>query len=120
MLNLLAGIGRMSRMAATDASSPKRVCMYKRAVLIGMLVSVLLSLGGCGCGALTARDPHWRDNYKPPYMGVQHAVYSIESGDPFGGMLLVDLPATFVVGTCLLPWDLVTLIVSEPMHQKTE
>ena len=72
------------------------------------LAAILLSL--CGCGAITARDPHWRDNYEPPYMGVKHAFYSVEKKDPFAGILLLDLPATFVVDTCLLPWDLVTII----------
>ena len=84
--------------------------MYRRVILIGTLVSVSLHLGGCG--AIAARDPHWSDKYEPPYMGVQHAIYSIKSRDPFAGMLMIDLPATFLVDTCLLPWDMVTLISS--------
>ena len=76
-----------------------------------MLASILLSLGGCGAGI--ARNSHWRDNYEPPYMGVKHAIYSWEHRDPFGPMLLLDLPATFVVDTCLLPWDLVTILFDD-------
>ena len=88
----------------------KRICMYKRVVPLGILAAILLSLWGGGRGAIAARDPHWRDHYKPPYMGVKHAIYSIETRDPFAGALLFDLPATFVVDTCLLPWDLVTVL----------
>jgi uncharacterized protein YceK len=82
--------------------------MYKKAVLLGILSTILLSLGGCGYGAIIARDPRW--GYEPPYMGVKHAFSSYEKGDPMTPMLLFDLPATFIVDTILLPWDMVTIL----------
>ena len=34
------------------------------------------------------------------------------------GALVIDLPATFLVDTCLLPWDMVTLIRSGAAEKK--
>lgn len=82
--------------------------MCKNALVLGILLASVLSLGGC-C-SIAARDPYWRDNYNPPYVGVKHAIYSVATRDPFAELCLMDLPATLVVDTCLLPLDLIAML----------
>ena len=82
--------------------------MCRKALVLGMLSVAVLPLAGC-C-SIAARDPYWRDNYDPPYVGVKHAVYSVATRDPFAELCLIDLPATLVVDTCLLPLDFITML----------
>lgn len=86
----------------------------KRTVLIimlGILVATSLFLGGCS--AISARSPGWKEKYDPPYQGLKHTIHStIIEPDPLGSVMIFDLPFTFVVDTCLLPWDLVTIVLN--------
>jgi ankyrin repeat protein len=97
----------------------ERIRMSRRVVLVGMLTTMLFASGGCG--AFGAR---WGGGgprgLKPPYQGVQYDLKSWNEGDPFGGILLMDVPASFVVDTCLLPFDLAWLLLpnSDAMHEQ--
>ena len=93
-----------------DMGNPdlKELAMCRKALVLAILSVAVLSLAGC-C-SMTARNPYWRDNYDPPYVGVKHAVYSVATRDPFAELCLIDLPATLVVDTCLLPLDFITML----------
>ena len=90
-------------------------------MILWVTLATILSTSGA-CSAMAARDPHWKSHYQPPYQGVQHTIYSIENRDPFAGTLEIDLPATLMVDTCLLPWDLLTLAIHarDPKEKEPE
>ena len=90
------------------------------AKMMGWVTLAMILVSSGGCASMTARQGQWKSTYEPPYQGVQHTFYSIKHRDPFAGMLEIDLPATFLVDTCLLPWDLVTISVNAVDPQETE
>ncbi len=70
----------------------------------------LTSIGGCAANTVRTTDWRWGNPYDPPYMGVKYAMYTMEHEPCLKGILMLDLPFTVAVDTCLLPWDLGTLL----------
>lgn len=93
-----------------------KLSLVKSVVTTLLATAVMLSLSGCGTMVARGRTPP-EGHY--PYMGVVWNVHSFTSGDPFGTMLLLDLPFSAVVDTVLLPLDLIHVVKNEEWSRYT-